>query len=260
MPKPYQPRPRAKTTYRPTGAKVPPKVPRYGKRQLLPTGTLRIRRARRQTPGKFRLHKPHWIDPYPDIIGTDPEKRFFAALMQRRIYFVYHGGSPPHAKDVVLHEADHDIDFRLPEYGVIIDPFSPFAHSQLDSVIRDARKAAIFAAAGYVTYHPWAVAPGVFLFDQAPQFVGRWSGNRYLGEHRAAAPPHRRVYGALDALSAMPLLNAGPRFRLTDPLDIAAKRIGYRIGDHYGAGAGAVAAANYKRRKPPKLTLKVKRA
>ncbi len=225
----------------------------------LPTGTLKVRRTRRQTRGRLKLHKPHWIDPFPWIKGTDPEKRFFEALIRARIYFVFHGGSPPNTSKVVLNEADHDIDFYLPEYRVIIDPYSPFHHSQEDSVARDARKAAIFAAAGVVTYHPWAVAPGIFVLDQLPQLLGRWSADnkRFLGRTTSAVVPHRRAMGAYDALQAMPLIGQGPRYKLTDPLDIAAKKVGYRLGSHLGAGAGAVAAANAKRRRPPLLTLKI---
>jgi hypothetical protein len=225
-----------------------------------PGRQLQVRRKRRQAPGKFKLHKPEWIDPYPFIPGTDPEKRIFDALMKKRIYFVFHGGSPPNVKLVSIGEDDHDIDFLLPEYKVIIDPFSPFAHSQLDSVQRDARKLALFAAAGYETYHPWAIAPGLFTLDQPQHTIGRWRGQHYLGSYKAPATPHTRAMGAVNLVEALPLLNAGPRFPLTDPADILAKRLyGYRIGTHLGAGAGAVAAANRARRRPHGLGLTTRR-
>lgn len=229
----------------------------HGAHPVFPRGSLKRRITRRQSLGKFRLHKPRWIDPFPWIPGTDPEKRFFAALVQRRIYFVFHGGSPPRTNLVALGEPDRDIDFLLPEYGVIIDPYSPFAHSQLDSVVRDARKEAVFAAAGWTTYHPWAIGNGVFVFDQTAISVRSWRGNKPGAEHLSTVIAHARTMGAAEALDLMPLLRAGPRFALTDPADILAKRTaGYRIGAHLGAGANAVALANATRRKPPKLTLK----
>lgn len=55
---------------------------------------LQQRRHRRATNYKFRLKKPHWVDPYPMIPGTEPEKRLFEALMRRRIYFIFQGDLP----------------------------------------------------------------------------------------------------------------------------------------------------------------------
>lgn len=270
--------------------------PRRGKRTLLPSGTLRVRRHRRQSPGHFRLHKPQWIDPYPWIDGTNPEKRIFAALMQKHIYFVFQGQVPEleagghgltlrdflnkttaadkkqiHAAQKVskvkawqhrpikltLGLIEFIPDFVLPEYKVILDPFSPFHHSRPDSVVRDERKVALYNALGYEYYHMWVVAPGVFVLDEAAHVIGRWKNGKYLGSKKAAAPPHRRTYGAIEMLDSLPLLLQGPKYPLIDQRDITAKRTqGYRIGAGLGAGASGVALANYKRRKPPKLTLK----
>jgi hypothetical protein len=36
-----------------------------------------FRRARRAPNRAFRIEKPVWIDPYPTIPGTEPEKRIF---------------------------------------------------------------------------------------------------------------------------------------------------------------------------------------
>lgn len=240
---------------------------------LLPHGSLRVRRERpKHAHRHFRLHKPHWIDPFPQIPGTEPEKRIFEALVKSRIYFRFHAGSPKEVARIAPFEADHDIDFLLPEYRVIIDPFSPFHHSLPDSVRRDARKLALFTAAGYEEYHPWAVAPGVFTLDEPHHQLGLWRGKRnprpvfHRDRHgnlilqRVPAPGgdlHQRAYGAFALLQALPALRRGPRYPLTDPIDVQAKRLrGYYIGPHLGAGANAVGLANAARRKPPTLTLK----
>src|SRR5262249_31907882 len=146
-----------------------------------PGRQLTVRRKRRTARGHFKLHKPTWIDPYPFIDGTEPEKRIFAALMMKRIYFIFQGQVPelePGGKGVDLRAAlnkqtiragGHPVqmtlglieyipDFVLPEYKVILDPFSPFHHSQEKSVIRDTRKVALYTALGYEYYHPWALA------------------------------------------------------------------------------------------------------
>jgi hypothetical protein len=161
---------------------------------------LKTRRSRSQTRRKYRLHTPKWIDPFPGIPGTEPEKRIFAALVERRIFFVFHGGSPGDAKEFNLGERDHDVDFFLPEYRIIIDPFSPFHHSKVDSVQRDIRKAALFAAAGYPTYHPWALGlrPGtsqyLFSWDQLAQY------NTASNELKSALRPNRKYNMSLKTL------------------------------------------------------------
>jgi len=55
---------------------------------------LGVRRTRRAENKRFRLHKPYWVDPYPFIPGTEPEKRIFEALMRRHLYFVFQGDLP----------------------------------------------------------------------------------------------------------------------------------------------------------------------
>lgn len=56
-------------------------------------GRLSVRRRRREGGG-FRLHKPHWVDPFPFIPGTEPEKRIFEALVRRHHYFIFQGDIP----------------------------------------------------------------------------------------------------------------------------------------------------------------------
>ena len=52
------------------------------------------RRNRRATNRKWRLKKPHWVDPFPFIPGTEPEKRLFEALVRRRIFFLFQADLP----------------------------------------------------------------------------------------------------------------------------------------------------------------------
>lgn len=223
---------------------------------------LRVRRSRSQTRRKLRLHKPRWVDPYPQIPGTEPEKRIFSALVQRGIYFVYQEAVPEAAEHdgfyISARPMDYVPDFVLPEYRVIIDPFSPFHHSLPKAIDADVRKIALHMALGYRYYHPWAVAPGVFLFDQSDNTVN--AAYNFYNRKTFAKDIRRRAMGAFEVLAAMPELGAGPRHPLTDPRDIAAKRSpGYRLGEGLGLGANSVGAANRKRRKPPKLTIRTSR-
>lgn len=194
-------------------------------------GSLTARRTRRQHVTKFRLHKPRWVDPFPWIPGTEPEKRIFAALVMRRIYFVFQEELPESVKGVyvTLQQRDFIPDFVLPEYKVIIDPFSEFHHSLPDAVRRDAWKFVVYEALGYKFYHPWS--------DEVIE------------------------KGGLGILLEIPELWQSPKFKLTEREDKVAKlNPGYRIGKHIGAGANSVAAANRKRKRPPVVTLRTRRS
>lgn len=271
-----------------------------------PGRKLQVRRTRRSGVGKFRLKKPAWTDPYPWIAGTNPEKRIFAALMDKHIYFIFQGQVPelegtgdPAALSLrgldnttTIGEVESTMsvggktkyerwlkqtfrkrpvqlslgliefipDFVIPEYKVILDPFSPFHHSQFDSVVRDTRKVALYSALGYEYIHFWVVAPGVFVLDEDQHMIGQWKNGQYKGSHPGAKYHHERILGAVDLLDRLPPLQGPPRYPLTDQRDILAKRTtGYRIGAGLGAGANSVALANHKRKRPPKLTLKLDR-
>ena len=263
-------------------------------RHRKPGRVLTVRRTRRQARGKFKLLKPHWIDPYPHIPGTEPEKRIFQALRMRNIYFIFQGQVPEltpggmgidlrkslnkqtikaggRVTSVTLGLIAYIPDFVLPEYKLIIDPFSPFHHSQEESVERDVRKVSLYNTLGYNYYHPWAVAPGQFVLDQRPQSIGRWRRKKikiaktsltqhvYLGVKKAAEVPHVRAMGAVELLDQLPALHGGIKFPLVDPLDIEAKKKqGYRLGQGLGAGANSVAAANRKRRRMPSLGMSIR--
>lgn len=238
---------------------------------------LKVRRKRRQAPGKFKLHQTPWFDPYPMIPGTQPEKRVFAMLKDMGIYFIFHGDAPKDSKDYTFQIFEADVDFLLPEYRLVIDPFSPFHHSLPGSLERDRFKVTAFSAAGYAYYHPWAVGPGKWSWDQyhdsrkkivARDRKGRvvstiklYGGvnaarNNYRGFSRALSGPH--VMTTYEMLRSIPELVQGPHYKLTDPRDIKAKQFpGYRIGEHLGKGAFSVAAANKARaNKTPALGIR----
>jgi hypothetical protein len=223
-----------------------------------------IRVNRTRGGKKMRLLKPHWIDPFPHIPGTEPEKRVFALLVAKGIYFIYQGQIPEFEKGknspmYFLAPSNYKPDFVLPEYKLIIDPFSPFHHSQKEAVDRDIRKVASYAAAGYAYYHPWAIGPGIWTWDQItakydPVLLRKAKVKPVKDRYGRKIRRGRLLKGnlnTLEMLSSIPELGAGPRYPLTDERDIKAKKeVGYRIGQYLGAGANSVAASNRKRRKP----------
>jgi len=216
---------------------------------------IRTRRNRRQYKGKFKLRAPEWIDPYPWIAGTEPEKRVFAALVARKVFFIFQGQIPEFEVAGKMYFAappNYKPDFVLPEYKLIIDPFSPFHHSLKGAAEKDADKIARYAAAGYAYYHPWAIAPGIWSWSQRHDIVNRKENNRYRKIDRKVTTG--QVFGTHDMLAMIPELQLGPRYKLIDPRDVKAKAdTGYRLGEYVGAGANSVGAANHKRRRPALL-------
>lgn len=233
---------------------------------------LRTRRTRRQTRGRFKLHQPQWVDPYPQIPGTEPEKRVFALLVQMRVYFIYQGQVPEFEKGGkwwTLAPPNYKPDFVLPEYKLIIDPFSPFHHSLPDAVKRDVVKVASYSVAGYAYYHPWALGGNRWSWDQYHDArkkikvgltrIRLYAGvnadeNRYRNLSRDLSG---QAMSTFEMLHSIPELMQGPKYKLTDPRDIKAKQSpGYRIGEYLGAGATSVGAANTARaRKTPLMML-----
>ena len=219
---------------------------------------LGVRRRRRQTFGSFRLHKAQWIDPFPLIPGTEPEKRIFAALVERHIYFIFQGQIPELQRGLysTFEMPGYKPDFILPQYKIIIDPFSPYHHTLPGAVERDAKKFVLYTSLGYKFYYPWAVEPGVFDFAQEPFHLSK--NQTASGKRFRQAGVRGRYYGGLAVLSAIPELNRKPVAKLTDRQERLFRSQGYEIGPYVGAGATSVAASNRKRRKPVPLGLSVR--
>lgn len=218
---------------------------RYGRARI---GTNR----RRRKDGKIRIKKAHWIDPYPAIPGTRPEKMVFAMLMQMKIYFIFQGQVPEYDIGGEWHNLrplNYIPDIVLPEYHLIIDPFGEYHHSLPDQVDRDRKKFAAYLALGYNYYHPWAIADNVWRWNQP---VYKPEGSKYSSKREDLFG----VMGTREMLSQIPELSAGPRYPLKYQIDIDAKKSpGYRLGAGLGAGATSVGAANRLRAKPKNVTI-----
>lgn len=199
----------------------------------------RVQTRRKRRPTTFRLHRPHWVDPYPWIPGTEPEKRLFEALIKRHVYFLFQASLPELEKGlyVTMNDPKYKPDILIPEYRLILDPFSPYHHSLPEGEERDARKRAIYRAFGYRFCHPWAYAEGLFILDQPEYARGRYQGGEAL-------------------LGALPELASAPIAKLTDPRDLRARSVGYRLGENLGAGATSVAAANKARARPKGMAIR----
>jgi len=184
------------------------------------------RRIHRAGPRRFLLRKPKWVDPFPQIPGTVPEKMIFAALVKRGIYFVFHGTPDDFANSDLLTiyaPTLHDFDFLLPEYRVVIDPYSEFHHAQADAVRRDTLRATVLYASGWAYYHPWA---------------------------------HEVEDDVEGVINSIVELRRPPVATLSEKDRQAKAENGYRLGAALGTGAFSVGIANRMRRRAPTIGLR----
>lgn len=186
------------------------------------------RRIKRAGPRRFVLRKPKWIDPYPWIPGTRPEKMVFEALVRRGIYFIFQAewSDVEQGADLpVLYEPLFKPDFVIPEYKVVIDPYSEFHHSLPNAVERDIQKRVLYDALDWYYSTPWS---------------------HEVEDH-----------GGLWVVDSIPRLQGPPLLKLTKEKDIQAKAAqGYRIGPNLGAGAFSVGIANRMRRRAPQIGIR----
>lgn len=199
--------------------------------------TLRVRRTRRAGVGKFKLKAPEWVDPFPWIPGTHPEKLLFAALVRRRIYFRFQDDFPKADKRVfpILQDRDFKPDFVVPEWKIIYDPYGDFAHSQPRSFGQfkngvwvpgaDVWKQVYYESKGYEFIHPWT--------SDIERFGPDWMIDQADRIHHP------------------------PMFPL-DAEDRAHKAAtGYKLGPYLGLGAKSTGIANHLRAKPHPKTVRV---
>lgn len=186
-----------------------------------------VRRRRRDDPVKFRLFKPTWQDPYPDVAGTLPEKIIFAELRLAGIYFIFQGDFPKEDRYVQVTADDPGFkpDFILPEWKVILDPFGDYHHSKdfageeaADKLsLSDARKLMFYDKKGYEFIHPWSSE------------VLRYGGNWVLQQSKRLQGP--------------------PLYPLTPEEAKFKQSMGWHPGPNIGLGSKGVGASNTARAK-----------
>lgn len=194
-------------------------------------GRLTVRREVRGR--KFRVKKAAWIDPFPWIAGTHPEKLLFAALVRRRIYFIFQGELTL-GKGGLLQDRNFKPDFIVPEWKIIYDPYGDFAHTQARAIGTrekpgaDVWKEVYYRSLGYEFIHPWT------------SVIER--------------------LGADWMIDLSDRLHKPPMFPLT-PEDAAwKKRQGYKLGPNVGLGSNSTAIANHLRAKGKPRTIRVNRS
>jgi very-short-patch-repair endonuclease len=123
-------------------------MPRFVKRRKkLTTKELAIRAK------KTRVRKPHFIDPFPWVHGTLPEKMVYAELSRRGIPFLFLNDIRFRISEIDF-DKTYQADFVLPEHKIIIEVNGAYFHSMEKTIQADAFKYAVYEMSGY-TILPW---------------------------------------------------------------------------------------------------------
>lgn len=109
-------------------------------------------RARRAA--KVRIRKPKWIDPFPEVHGTLPEKMVYAELSKRGIPFYFLNDMPINIPEIELIE-EFQADFIFRDFPIIIEVQGSYWHSKPDAIESDAVKMALYEMVGYRAYAWW---------------------------------------------------------------------------------------------------------
>jgi len=109
----------------------------------------RVRRAGRQ-----RVFNREWIDPYPTIMGTRPEKMVYAQLMYRGINFYFQSMVLVNLPLLQISK-EYRPDFVLPDQKIIIEVQGVYFHSKPESIESDAYKQALYNLMGYTVLAWW---------------------------------------------------------------------------------------------------------
>lgn len=122
-------------------------MPRY-RRQLLSV------EDRLERKPSYRLRARQWVDPFPEVHGTVPEKMVYAELTRRGIPFLF-------LNDInfVIPEIDfnkwYQADFVLPDLKIIIEVQGAFWHSKPATLEADAMKLAVYESTGWKPLAWW---------------------------------------------------------------------------------------------------------
>lgn len=123
-------------------------MPRYKK-------SIATAKNRRDKYGYYRTPNVYeWIDPYPDVLGTSPEKRVYARFKQMGIAFYFQSDFKVSLPLIDLYKT-YRPDFYIPSIKLVIEVNGEYFHTKPDVIKDDAYKYALYEAMGYKVIAWW---------------------------------------------------------------------------------------------------------
>lgn len=125
-----------------------------------------------------------WIDQYPEVKGTKPEKMVFNELMARGIDFEFQRWWRP-TFELESNEW-YRPDFFLPGLNIIIEVQGAYWHSMADQIEKDAFKMALYQMSGIkvVAWWDYDIETRLkALFDAVPELSWRNSRLNHIPQN-----------------------------------------------------------------------------
>lgn len=150
-------------------------MPRYALKKTKVSTKDKIARAKRYRVWGFK----NWIDPFPAVIGTLPEKIVYAALSYRSIPFWFQDEVTFAIPELSLRK-DYRPDFVLPGLHLIIEVQGAYWHTKPAQVDADAYKDAVYEQAGWRVLNWWDfdIIYNVNLLFQADPQLSSYGANK----------------------------------------------------------------------------------
>lgn len=103
---------------------------------------------------RFARNHTGFVDPFPEVGGTLPEKIVYARLTLMRIPFMVQTLFNVNIPDIQINK-DYRPDFILPDAKIIIEVQGSYWHSQPGAIESDSYKYALYTAMGYKVLIWW---------------------------------------------------------------------------------------------------------
>lgn len=109
---------------------------------------------RRERANRRPFYNRDWVDPFPTVMGTRPEKIVYAQLMMRGINFYFQSMLLVNLPLLRISK-EYRPDFILPDLKIVIEVQGVYFHSKPESIESDAYKQALYNMMGYKVLAWW---------------------------------------------------------------------------------------------------------
>lgn len=113
-----------------------------------------------------------WVDPFPEVYGTKPEKMVYAELVRRGITFQYVPDLNTGIPDLEINQWFKP-DFVIPQFRYIIEVQGAYWHTKSEKIESDSLRFALFEMAGWRVLAWWDYDIEnklQDLFNEVPEF------------------------------------------------------------------------------------------
>jgi len=155
----------------------------------------------------FKYGAYNWRDPFPEIMGTVPEKRIYARLVLMNIPFEYQSSLRVNIAAISLVK-DYRPDFILPDQKVVIEVQGSYWHSSAEAIEADSYKYALYEMMGYKVLTWWDYEIETDVDALIMRDLGLYIAKGYKKGGRVIDPKRQKE---IDDLKGLRTMNARKR-------------------------------------------------